>query len=168
MTHPLEIVILAAGQGKRMYSDMPKVLHTVAGKPLLGHVLDTGRALKPTAIHVVYGHGGEQVRAAFAQDRDVTWAHQAEQKGTGHALAQAMSKVADQATVLVLYGDVPLIRTQTLQELLAAAGNGLVLLTAELDDPGAYGRLLRDSAGRGVRVVGGKGRKPRGAAGGGD
>ncbi len=164
MTRPLEIVILAAGQGKRMYSDLPKVLHTVAGKPLLGHVLDTARALKPTAIHVVYGHGGEQVRAAFAQDRDVTWAHQAEQKGTGHALAQAMPKVADQATVLVLYGDVPLIRTQTLQELLAAAGNGLALLTVELDDPGAYGRLLRDSAGRVTRIVESKDASPEEAA----
>ena len=164
MTHPLEIVILAAGQGKRMYSDLPKVLHTVAGKPLLGHVLDTARALKPAAIHVVYGHGGEQVRAAFAQDRDVTWAHQVEQKGTGHALAQAMPKVADQATVLVLYGDVPLIRTQTLQELLAAAGNGLALLTVELDDPGAYGRLLRDPAGRVTRIVESKDASPEEAA----
>ncbi len=164
MPAPLEIVILAAGQGKRMYSDLPKVLHTVAGKPLLGHVLDTARALKPAAIHVVYGHGGEQVRAAFAQDRDVTWAHQAEQKGTGHALAQAMPRVADQATVLVLYGDVPLIGTQTLQELLVAAGNGLSLLTAELDDPGAYGRLLRDSAGRVTRIVESKDASPEEAA----
>ena len=164
MTHPLEIVILAAGQGKRMYSDLPKVLHTVAGKPLLGHVLDTARALKPAAIHVVYGHGGEQVRAAFAQDRDVTWAHQVEQKGTGHALAQAMPKVADQAMMLVLYGDVPLIRTQTLQELLAAAGNGLALLTVELDDPGAYGRLLRDPAGRVTRIVESKDASPEEAA----
>jgi bifunctional UDP-N-acetylglucosamine pyrophosphorylase/glucosamine-1-phosphate N-acetyltransferase len=164
MPAPLEIVILAAGQGKRMYSDLPKVLHTVAGKPLLGHVLDTARALKPAAIHVVYGHGGEQVRAAFAQDRDVTWVHQAEQKGTGHALVQAMPKVADQATVLVLYGDVPLIRTLTLQELLVAAGNGLALLTVELDDPGAYGRLLRDPAGRVTRIVESKDASPEEAA----
>src|SRR3972149_10470229 len=124
MSAPLEIVILAAGQGKRMYSDMPKVLHSLAGKPLLGHVLDTARALKPAAIHVVYGHGGEQLRAAFPH-AGIKWAQPAEQKGTGHAVAQAMPKVADQATVLVLYGDVPLIRPQTLRELLSAAGNGL-------------------------------------------
>ena len=159
MSAPLEIVILAAGQGKRMYSDLPKVLHGLAGKPLLGHVLDTAHALKPAAIHVVYGHGGEQVRAAFPQ-AGINWVHQAEQKGTGHAVAQAMPKVADQATVLVLYGDVPLIRPQTLQELLSAAGDGLALLTAELDDPGAYGRILRDPAGRVVRIVESKDASP--------
>jgi bifunctional UDP-N-acetylglucosamine pyrophosphorylase/glucosamine-1-phosphate N-acetyltransferase len=152
MSAPLEIVILAAGQGKRMYSDMPKVLHGLAGKPLLGHVLDTARALKPTAIHVVYGHGGEQVRAAFPQ-AGLIWVHQAEQKGTGHAVTQAMPRVADQAAVLVLYGDVPLIRPQTLQELLSAAGSGIALLTAELPDPTGYGRILRDPAGRVVRIV---------------
>jgi bifunctional UDP-N-acetylglucosamine pyrophosphorylase/glucosamine-1-phosphate N-acetyltransferase len=152
MSAPLEIVILAAGQGKRMYSDMPKVLHGLAGKPLLGHVLDTAHALKPAAIHVVYGHGGEQVRAAFPRS-GIHWAHQAVQKGTGHAVAQAMPKVADQATVLVLYGDVPLIRPQTLQELLSAAGSGIALLTAELADPTGYGRILRDPAGRVVRIV---------------
>jgi bifunctional UDP-N-acetylglucosamine pyrophosphorylase/glucosamine-1-phosphate N-acetyltransferase len=159
MSAPLEIVILAAGQGKRMYSDMPKVLHGLAGKPLLGHVLDTAHALKPAAIHVVYGHGGEQVRAAFAK-AGVNWTHQAEQKGTGHAVAQAMPKVADQATVLVLYGDVPLIRPQTLQELLSAAGSGLALLTAELDDPGAYGRILRDKSGHVIRIVESKDASP--------
>jgi bifunctional UDP-N-acetylglucosamine pyrophosphorylase/glucosamine-1-phosphate N-acetyltransferase len=159
MSAPLEIVILAAGQGKRMYSDLPKVLHGLAGKPLLGHVLDTAHILKPAAIHVVYGHGGEQVRAAFPQ-AGVNWVHQAEQKGTGHAVAQAMPKVADRATVLVLYGDVPLIHPQTLQELLSAAGDGLALLTAELDDPGAYGRILRDPAGRVVRIVESKDASP--------
>ncbi|MHB1142064.1 MAG: bifunctional UDP-N-acetylglucosamine diphosphorylase/glucosamine-1-phosphate N-acetyltransferase GlmU [Sulfuricaulis sp.] len=159
MSAPLEIVILAAGQGKRMYSDMPKVLHGLAGKPLLGHVLDTAHALKPAAIHVVYGHGGEQVRAAFPQ-AGVHWVHQAEQKGTGHAVAQAMPKVADPATVLVLYGDVPLIRPQTLQELLATAGSGLALLTAELDDPGAYGRILRDKSGHVIRIVESKDASP--------
>jgi bifunctional UDP-N-acetylglucosamine pyrophosphorylase / glucosamine-1-phosphate N-acetyltransferase len=119
---------------------------------LLGHVLDTARGLKPAAIHVVYGHGGEQVRATFPQ-AEITWTHQTEQQGTGHAVAQAMPQVADQATVLVLYGDVPLIRPQTLQELLAAAGNGIALLTAELDNPGPYGRILRDSAGHVTRIV---------------
>ena len=159
MFAPLEIVILAAGQGKRMYSDMPKVLHGLAGKPLLGHVLDTAHALKPAAIHVVYGHGGEQVRAAFPHV-GINWAHQAEQKGTGHAVAQAMPKVADKATVLVLYGDVPMIRAQTLQELLTAAGNGLALLTAELDNPAGYGRILRDPAGQVTRIVESKDASP--------
>jgi bifunctional UDP-N-acetylglucosamine pyrophosphorylase/glucosamine-1-phosphate N-acetyltransferase len=163
MSAPLEIVILAAGQGKRMYSDMPKVLHGLAGKPLLGHVLDTAHALKPAAIHVVYGHGGEQVRAAFPQ-AGLIWVHQAEQKGTGHAVTQAMPKVADQATVLVLYGDVPLIRPQTLQELLSAAGSGIALLTAELPDPAGYGRILRDPAGRVIRIVESKDAGPAEAA----
>jgi bifunctional UDP-N-acetylglucosamine pyrophosphorylase/glucosamine-1-phosphate N-acetyltransferase len=132
MSALLEIVILAAGQGKRMYSDTPKVLHHLAGRPLLAHVLESARTLKPAAVHVVYGHGGERVREAFAQ-AGVNWAWQAEQKGTGHAVAQAMPAVSDRATVLVLYGDVPLIRSQTLQELLKAAGSGsLALLTAEL------------------------------------
>ncbi|MEW6330010.1 MAG: bifunctional UDP-N-acetylglucosamine diphosphorylase/glucosamine-1-phosphate N-acetyltransferase GlmU [Pseudomonadota bacterium] len=153
MPASLEIVILAAGQGKRMYSGLPKVLHGLAGKPLLGHVLEAARALNPAAIHVVYGHGGEQVRAAFAWDADVNWVHQAEQKGTGHALAQAMPGIAEQSTVLVLYGDVPLIRPQTLRDLLAAAGDGLALLTIELADPADYGRILRDPAGRVTRIV---------------
>ncbi|BAV35062.1 glucosamine-1-phosphate N-acetyltransferase [Sulfuricaulis limicola] len=163
MSAPLEIVILAAGQGKRMYSDLPKVLHGLAGKPLLGHVLDTAHMLKPDAIHVVYGHGGEQVRAAFP-GTGLVWVHQAEQKGTGHAMAQAMPKIAERATVLVLYGDVPLIRPQTLQELLSAAGDGLALLTAELADPAGYGRILRDPAGRVVRIVESKDAGPDEAA----
>src|SRR3990172_9274430 len=102
MSIPLEIVILAAGQGKRMYSDTPKVLHGLAGRPLLAHVLESAGALKPTAVHVVYGHGGERVRQAFPQG-EVNWVRQAEQRGTGHAVAQAMPAVQDQATVLVLY-----------------------------------------------------------------
>ncbi|HEU5337975.1 MAG TPA: bifunctional UDP-N-acetylglucosamine diphosphorylase/glucosamine-1-phosphate N-acetyltransferase GlmU [Sulfuricaulis sp.] len=152
MSASLEIVILAAGQGKRMYSDRPKVLHEVAGKPLLAHVLATARALKPAAIHVVYGHGGEAVRAAIPEP-GITWVHQAEQQGTGHAVAQAIPGVAQEATVLVLYGDVPLIRPQTLKELLAAAGNGMALLTAELPHPGPYGRILRDATGQVTRIV---------------
>ncbi len=160
MIRPLEIIILAAGQGKRMYSDTPKVLHGLAGRPLLAHVLDSARALKPAAIHVVYGHGGEQVRTAFPQAQ-VSWVRQAEQKGTGHAVAQAMPKVADQATVLVLYGDVPLIRAETLQGLLSAAGpESLALLTAELEQPGAYGRIIRDLSGRVVKIVEAKDASP--------
>ena len=164
MSAPLEIVILAAGQGKRMYSDTPKVLHQLAGRPLLAHVLESARTLKPAAVHVVYGHGGERVRAAFAQ-AGVNWARQAEQKGTGHAVAQATPAVSDQATVLVLYGDVPLIRSQTLQELLQAAGSGsLALLTAELEQPAGYGRIIRDKAGQVARIVESKDATPAEAA----
>jgi len=164
MSAPLEIVILAAGQGKRMYSDTPKVLHHLAGRPLLAHVLESAHTLKPVAVHVVYGHGGEQVREAFAQ-AGVNWALQAEQKGTGHAVAQATPAVSDQATVLVLYGDVPLIRSQTLQELLQAAGSGsLALLTAELEQPDGYGRIIRDTAGRVARIVESKDATPAEAA----
>jgi len=164
MSAPLEIVILAAGQGKRMYSDTPKVLHQLAGRPLLAHVLESARTLKPAAVHVVYGHGGERVRAAFAQ-AGVNWARQAEQKGTGHAVAQATPAVSDQATVLVLYGDVPLIRSQTLQELLKAAGSGrLALLTAELERPAGYGRVIRDKAGQVARIVESKDATPEEAA----
>jgi bifunctional UDP-N-acetylglucosamine pyrophosphorylase/glucosamine-1-phosphate N-acetyltransferase len=164
MSTPLEIVILAAGQGKRMYSDTPKVLHHLAGRPLLAHVLESAHTLKPVAVHVVYGHGGERVREAFAQ-AGVTWARQAEQKGTGHAVAQAIPAVSDQATVLVLYGDVPLIRSQTLQELLEAAGSGsLALLTAELEQPAGYGRIIRDTAGKVVCIVENKDATPSEAA----
>ena len=153
MPAPLEIVILAAGQGKRMFSDTPKVLHDLAGKPLLTYVLDAAQALKPGAIHVVYGHGGERVRDAFPET-PVKWVRQVEQKGTGHALAQAMPAVADPATVLVLFGDVPLIRPQTLKNLLAASASGnLALLTAELADPGGYGRILRNPAGKVGRIA---------------
>jgi bifunctional UDP-N-acetylglucosamine pyrophosphorylase/glucosamine-1-phosphate N-acetyltransferase len=150
---PLSVVILAAGQGKRMASDLPKVLQPLAGRPLLAHVVATARALKPEAIHVVYGHGGESVRAAFA-GADIHWALQAEQKGTGHALMQAMPGVPDNHTLLVLFGDVPLIRAGTLAGLVARAGPAsLALLSARLPDPAGYGRVVRDGAGRIVRIV---------------
>lgn len=152
MTAPLEIIILAAGQGRRMHSRLPKVLHAVAGWPLLAHVLASARALTPRAIHVVYGHGGESVRAAFA-DAGVHWALQSDQRGTGHAVAQALPAIADDARVLILYGDVPLIRPETLTALVAAGPATLALLTAELDDPGGYGRILRDNAGNVTRIV---------------
>ena len=106
---PLTIVILAAGQGKRMRSDLPKVLQPLAGRPLLGHVIDTAQELAPSAIHVVFGHGGDRVRQALPE-APVSWVLQAEQLGTGHAVAQAMPQVDDRELVLVLYGDVPLIR----------------------------------------------------------
>src|SRR5687768_15109332 len=117
----LAVVILAAGQGKRMKSALPKVLQPLAGLPLLGHVVSRARSLDPASLHVVYGHGGDAVRAAFAHET-IEWALQAEQLGTGHAVMQAMPKVADDELVLVLYGDVPLIRKDTLERLIAAAG----------------------------------------------
>lgn len=147
------IVILAAGQGKRMKSNLPKVLQPLAGEPLLAHVLHTAQALQAAAIHVVFGHGGDQVRGAFA-DQPIQWALQAEQLGTGHALAQAMPAIGDEQTVLVLYGDVPLTRPQTLQPLLDAAARGaLGLLSVKLADPSGYGRIVRNNAGQVVRIV---------------
>jgi bifunctional UDP-N-acetylglucosamine pyrophosphorylase/glucosamine-1-phosphate N-acetyltransferase len=139
----LAVVILAAGQGKRMKSDLPKVLQPLAGAPLLGHVVSRSRALGPSSIHVVYGHGGEAVRAAI-KDADLRWSLQAEQLGTGHAVTQAMPNVADDELVLVLYGDVPLIRADTLRALIAAAGaKSMSLLTVMLDNPAGYGRIVR-------------------------
>ncbi len=153
MSNYLEVIILAAGQGTRMRSSLPKVLHPLAGKPLLGHVLDTARQLEPTGIHVVYGYGGKQVIDTF-EEESVHWAEQVEQLGTGHAVAAALPGVAAEATALILYGDVPLIGRNTLQRLVnAVSGDRLVLLTALLDDPHGYGRILRDRKGRVQRIV---------------
>ena len=149
----LAVVILAAGQGKRMKSDLPKVLQPLAGRPLLRHVVSRARSLAPDSIHVVYGHGGEQVRAAI-DDADLHWAVQAEQLGTGHALMQAMPEVGDDALVLVLYGDVPLINPDTLRRLIAGAGpKCLGLLTVMLDDATGYGRIVRNSRGAIQKIV---------------
>ncbi len=149
----LHVVILAAGQGKRMHSDLPKVLHRLAGRPLLAHVLETAGSLKPAALHVVYGHGGETVRSHF-QHEPITWTAQPEQLGTGHAMMQAMPEIPDDAVVLVLYGDVPLVRTHALNAVTAAATAGRIgLLTAELDAPDGYGRILRDDSGRVTGIV---------------
>jgi bifunctional UDP-N-acetylglucosamine pyrophosphorylase/glucosamine-1-phosphate N-acetyltransferase len=143
----LSIIILAAGQGTRMCSARPKVLHPLAGRPLLAHVIDTARELQPTDIHVVIGHGAEQVQRDFP-DTDIQWALQAEQLGTGHAVAQAMPAVPDGNTVLVMYGDVPLVSRATLAPLCSLAEQGMAaLLTAELDDPGGYGRILHHADG---------------------
>jgi len=143
----LSIIILAAGQGTRMNSARPKVLHPLGGRPLLAHVLDTARALQGSDVHVVVGHGAEQVRAAVP-GTDIHWVLQAQQLGTGHAVAQAMPAVPDENTVLVMYGDVPLIRKATLEPLCQLAGEGLAaLLTAELDDPAGYGRILHHADG---------------------
>ena len=143
----LDVVILAAGQGKRMHSDTPKVLHALAGKPLLAHVIDAVRELSPRRICVVYGHGGEAVRAAFAGGDGpgaLTWVLQAPQLGTGHAVMQALPHLEDSVPTLVLYGDVPLIRAATLKRLCAASGAGMAVLTVELDDPRGYGRIVRE------------------------
>jgi bifunctional UDP-N-acetylglucosamine pyrophosphorylase / glucosamine-1-phosphate N-acetyltransferase len=148
----LEILILAAGLGKRMRSSLPKVLHPLAGRPLLAHVLDTARELSPRKIVVVHGHGAEQVKQALPEN-DLEWVLQAEQLGTAHAVMQAMPLVGADADVLVLYGDVPLVRAATLKRLLGAAGDGLAVLTAELEEPAAYGRVVRDVTGRVKRVV---------------
>jgi len=144
---PLHIVILAAGEGKRMKSALPKVLLPLAGKPLLAHVLATATALAPARVHVVHGHRGEQVQAAFADQADLVWVHQAQQHGTGHAMQLAMTGVPDEARVLVLYGDVPMIRASALRPLVEAP-TALAVLTAELPDPRGYGRILLDTAGR--------------------
>jgi bifunctional UDP-N-acetylglucosamine pyrophosphorylase/glucosamine-1-phosphate N-acetyltransferase len=150
---PLSIVILAAGQGKRMKSVLPKVLQPLAGRPLLKHVIDTARSLEPAAVHVVYGHGGDQVREVL-KDEPVSWALQAERLGTGHAVMQAMPGVPNDHLVLVLYGDVPLISRQTLTELLALAGSQQAgLLTMELEDPTGYGRIVRGKRDRVQKIV---------------
>jgi bifunctional UDP-N-acetylglucosamine pyrophosphorylase/glucosamine-1-phosphate N-acetyltransferase len=140
----LHIVILAAGQGKRMHSELPKVLHLMGYKPLLAHVLDCTASLNPDTVHVVYGHGGDIVPQTLSQ-YDANWVLQAEQLGTGHAVMQALPDINDDATVLVLYGDVPLIRADTLAPLVADAATGkLAILTAVLDDASGYGRIVRD------------------------
>ncbi|HOA94430.1 MAG TPA: bifunctional UDP-N-acetylglucosamine diphosphorylase/glucosamine-1-phosphate N-acetyltransferase GlmU [Quisquiliibacterium sp.] len=139
----MNVVILAAGMGKRMRSDLPKVLHRLAGKPLLGHVLDCARSLAPKRLVVVYGHGGESVPQALAAP-DLTWALQAPQLGTGHAVMQAVAHLDDAAPTLILYGDVPLTRASTLQRLLQTAGaDRLGVLTVNLADPTGYGRIVR-------------------------
>ena len=148
----LNIVILAAGQGSRMKSDTPKVLHTIAAKPLLGHVLDTAAALQSDQTVVVYGHGGDQVRQAFT-GRSLTWVEQVKQQGTGHAVLQALPNLDTQATALILYGDVPLLQPSTLQPLIACAQQGPALLSAVLPDPHGYGRVVRNEEGLFARVV---------------
>ncbi|MDA0427367.1 bifunctional UDP-N-acetylglucosamine diphosphorylase/glucosamine-1-phosphate N-acetyltransferase GlmU [Stutzerimonas frequens] len=148
----LDIVILAAGQGTRMRSALPKVLHPVAGQSMLGHVISTARALQPRSIQVVIGHGAEQVRQRLVGD-DLNYVVQAEQLGTGHAVAQALPNLSAER-VLILYGDVPLIEAETLQRLLQKVGpEQLALLTVTLDDPTGYGRIVRDAHGEVQAIV---------------
>jgi bifunctional UDP-N-acetylglucosamine pyrophosphorylase/glucosamine-1-phosphate N-acetyltransferase len=149
---PLHIVVLAAGEGKRMKSTHPKVLLPLAGRSMLAHVLATARALAPEKIHVVHGHRGEQLVAAFVTDADIAWVQQAERHGTGHAMQLAMAGVPDAARVLVLYGDVPLIRPATLRPLVAAPA-ALAVLSADLPDPRGYGRVVLDAGARVQAIV---------------
>jgi len=149
----LNIVILAAGLGKRMHSMLPKVLHPLAGKPLLAHVLDTARALSPRQICVVYGHGGEAVPKAL-EDAALVWVRQEPQLGTGHALMQALPHLSHDGMTLVLYGDVPLTSVETLKKLISmAADETFALLTVELTDPSGYGRIVRGDTGAVVAIV---------------
>lgn len=150
---PLSIVVLAAGQGKRMRSALPKVLQPLAGRPLLAHVLAVARRLSPDAIYVVHGHGGEAVRERFP-DSDLRWCQQEMQLGTGHAVAQALPSIPDEHRVLILCGDVPLIHAASLRPLCEQAGSeDLILLTAVMADPDGYGRVLRDASGAVFGVV---------------
>jgi len=147
----VNIVILAAGLGKRMHSDRPKVLHHLAGRTLLSHVIEAAKQLSPQVMCVVYGHGGEAVREAL-RDHGGIWVRQEPQLGTGHAVMQAAPHLDERWPTLVLYGDVPLIRVQTLKRLVESAGKGLAVLTAVLEDPAGYGRVIR-RRGRVVRIV---------------
>jgi len=149
----LSVVILAAGQGKRMNSELPKVLQPLAGEPLLQHVITAARGLSPGNIYVVYGHGGAQVQAALAHET-VEWVLQADQLGTGHAVMQAMCVIPDDHTVLVLYGDVPLISGESLKKLIAAAdGGALAVLSVNLDEARGYGRIVRNAEGQVEAII---------------
>lgn len=153
----LNVVILAAGLGKRMQSDLPKVLHTLAGKPMLAHVLDSARQLDPARIIVVVGHGADRVRGAFEGQPGVQFALQQPQQGTGHAVQQAVPQLlegdGEDDVTLVLYGDVPLVQPDTLQRLLQARGQGAAVLTEVLEDATGYGRIVRDAQGNVHRIV---------------
>ncbi|TKI04458.1 bifunctional UDP-N-acetylglucosamine diphosphorylase/glucosamine-1-phosphate N-acetyltransferase GlmU [Martelella alba] len=150
----MSVVILAAGKGTRMYSDLPKVLHPLAGKPLVSHVIDAVKGLDAERIHLVFGHGGELLRERLAgSDTRLSWVLQSEQRGTGHAVQQAAPFLLDDQDVLILYGDVPLITPDTLKRLLAAKpAGGIGLLTITLDDPTGYGRIVREN-GRVTRII---------------
>lgn len=141
----MSVVILAAGKGTRMYSDLPKVLHTLAGKPMVQHVIDAAKGLSAQQVHLVYGHGGDRLKATLT-DSTLNWVLQAEQLGTGHAMQQAAPAFADDEDIMMLYGDVPLITQATLQRLREAKPQGGIgLLTVVLDDPTGYGRIVREN-----------------------
>ena len=141
----LSVVILAAGKGTRMYSDLPKVLHKVAGKPMVKHVIDTANQLGAENVHLIYGHGGELMRERLANE-SVNWVVQAEQLGTAHAVQQAAPFFKDDENIVILYGDAPLVTKETLEKLIAAKPeNGIALLTVNLDNPTGYGRIIREN-----------------------
>lgn len=149
----LEIVILAAGKGTRMKSSQPKVLHKLAGKSLLQWAIEAALQVGAEKIHVVVGHGADQVKQAIDIPQ-VNWVEQREQNGTGHAVAQALPHISKDSTVAVLYGDVPLISAATLQDLLnKVSDQSLALLTASLDNPNGYGRIVRNNNGDVIRIV---------------
>lgn len=145
MTKPLSVVILAAGKGTRMYSDLPKVLHPIAGKPMVKHVIDTVKHLNARQINLIYGHGADLLKERLA-DEPVNWVFQAEQLGTGHAMQQAEPFFADDENIMMLYGDTPLIQQSTLERLIAQKPeNGIALLTVKLENPTGYGRIIREN-----------------------
>ena len=149
----MEVVVLAAGAGTRMRSAMPKVLHPLGGRPLLAHVLDTARHLDPSRIHVVVGEQSERVEACFKDYPGLSWALQETRQGTGHAVGKALPAVSEDATVLVLFGDAPFTTTATMVGCVEAAGTGIALACAELDDPFGFGRILRDGEGHVTGIV---------------
>lgn len=149
----LSVVILAAGKGTRMYSQLPKVLHPIAGKAMVQHVIDSARAMGANPIHLVYGYGGKQLQQAISGD-DLNWVEQTEQLGTGHAMLQAAPQFQPEDTVLMLYGDTPLVEVETLQRLVdAKPADGIALLTINQPDPTGYGRIVRNSAGDVCEIV---------------
>jgi len=151
---PLEIVVLAAGIGSRMHSQHPKVLHEIGGRPLLAHVVEMASTLKPQRIHVVVGHGKEEVQAKFDDDDRLSWVVQEQQLGTGHAVAQALPKIDEQADVLMLTADVPLLKSSTLEAMVEAmVSSPLTLLTAKVPDPSGLGRIIRDDSNAAVGIV---------------
>jgi len=156
----MNVVVLAAGLGKRMNSDLPKVLHPIAGKPMLAHVIAAARTLPDVRITIVIGHGGDQVREHFASSNDLQWVVQQPQLGTGHAVQQALPHLDDARPTLILYGDVPLTRPDTLRSLSEVARDGspdpvgaLAVLTVTMDDPKGYGRIVRSDDGATVRAI---------------
>ena len=146
-------IILAAGKGTRMRSELPKILHKVANRPLLQHVYDMSQQLDNNTITIVYGHGADLVRNTL-KDLDANWVEQKQQLGTGHAVQQCKEQISDDDTVLILYGDVPLLKLGTVQQLIAnVSHNTLALLTVNLENPTGYGRIVRDKSGKVTKIV---------------